>query len=274
MEAEIAGVAFGLVVLANSVAKREAGPCEAAAPGLGCVELTKPTGLELVGLVFAEVKLLELGPNVNEGTLDLGTSFEFVLASGNSEGLNAAEAAGVEVACAAWLSAKTGLFSAGVGFSAVAVVSLLVWAEVVVDDVVLDDVLVFESSAIERWVSRDLPGSRIAMIPAVTKAKIKSIKMMPLDQCSHHERESFSVASGTGRITGVGRIEAGASKLVVGEETEAATDAKLGRAPCALPDELLVPKGVAAKAEPARLPATATPLATVPATAPVTAPAT
>ena len=270
----MAGVALGLVVFANSVAKREAGPCEAAAPGLGCVELTKPTGFELAGLVFAEVELLELGPNVNEGTLDLMVSVEFVLGSGNSDGLKAAEAAGVEVACAAWLSAKTGLCSTGVGFSAVAVVSLLVWVEVVLDDAAVDDVLVFESSAIERWVLRDLSGSRIAMIPAVTNAKIKSIRMMPLDQCSHHERESFSVVSGTGRITGVGRVAAGTSKLVVGEETEAATDAKLGRAPSALPEEALVPKGVAAKAEPARLPATATPLATVPATAPVTAPAT
>ena len=231
VEAEMAGVAFGLLVFASSVAKREAGPCEAAAPGLGCAELTKPMGLELVGFLFAEVELPELGPNVNEGTLDLGASFEFVLVSGNSEGLRAAEAAGVEVACAAWLSARTGLFSAGADFSAVAVVSLLVCAEDALDDVLVEDVVVFESSAIERWVLRDLSGSRIAMIPAVTRARISSIRMMPLDQCSHHERESCSVASGTGRIMGAGRLAAGTSKVVVGEETAAATDAKLGRAP-------------------------------------------
>lgn len=35
-------MAFGLLEFAKPVANRDAEPCEAAAPGLGCPELTKP----------------------------------------------------------------------------------------------------------------------------------------------------------------------------------------------------------------------------------------
>lgn len=51
------------------------------------------------------------------------------------------------------------------------------------------------------------------MIPAVTNAKMSNIKMMPLDQCSHHDRESFSADSGIGRTTGVDRADAGVSNV-------------------------------------------------------------
>lgn len=215
--------------------------------------------------MLADVWLLD--SKVKDGTLDLLASVDVELVSGNREGLSVADAAGLEVT-GALESANVGLFSAGAVDFAVGAVSVFVLAGTLV---------AFVSSAMERCVLRDFSGSRIAMMPAVTKARINNIKMMPLDQCSHQDRESFSADSGIGRTTGVERADAGVSNAVVGEMLDAA-DEKLGRAPGAEPNGAAlngaVPNGVAAKAEPAKLPATATLLATVPATAPVTAPAT
>jgi hypothetical protein len=186
---------------------------------------------------------------VNEGTREEVELLFAVLGSGSNEGLKEAEAAGVDDV--AVVLAKAGLLF--VAFSLLLEIGLG------------GNAVSTASSAIGRLVARLRSGSRIAIMPAVTKAKISNIKMMPLDQCSHHDRESVSADSGIGRTTGLG-LAAG-SKAGNGDN-EAAAEEKLR---VVLVDE---PKGVTANALPARVPATATLLATVPATAPVTAPAT
>ena len=187
---------------------------------------------------------------MNEGTRDEVELLFEVDGSGNSEGLSEAEAAGV--ADVAGVFAKAGLLfvtfslllEMGLGGSAVSTAA---------------------SSAIGRLVARLRSGSRIAMMPAVTNAKMSNIKIMPLDQCSHQDRESASADSGIGRTTGLG-LAAGSN--AGNGDNEAAADEKLRVV------LVEVAKGVTANALPARVPATATLLATVPATAPVTAPAT